>query len=386
MKTEVVDANPPTATPPSVKLIRLDFLDALRGLAAFYVIVYHMALLPEPDLDVPQWANLIAHNGGMGVTLFFVVSAFSLYYTMPLRLREPKPWVSFFVHRFFRIAPLFYLWIVLSLIRDKVLFDVGHGVREIAASTAFVFNLVPQGQEGFVWASWTIGIEMLFYVAFPLYFLYARDRWRAITLALGLWLAWVAVQGLLPYFPMEQKTHDMFVQWTFLRHLPVFACGALAYHLLLPNGEFHDRPREIGVALSVIAVAIFVALVNGWLPTVFGDLYYWQGLLFMLLLLGLGWAPVKLAVNTVTRYFGRISYSMYLNHPTIVFLLAPAYAWIYAQGMGSTVSFLSCLGLTTAAVVAASELTYRFVEYPGMRLGKKANTWLSQRFAAAPPR
>jgi peptidoglycan/LPS O-acetylase OafA/YrhL len=375
MKTEALH-------PPPVKLIRLEFLDALRGLAAFWVVVYHMLLLPEPDLVAPQWANLVAHNGGMGVTLFFVVSAFSLYYTMPLRLREPRPWVSFFVHRFFRIAPLFYLWIVLSLVRDRTVFGVDHGLREIAYSTAFVFNLVPRGQEGFVWASWTIGIEMLFYVLFPVYFLYARNRWQTISLALGLWIAWVAVQGLLPYFEMEQKTREMFLQWTFLRHLPVFACGALAYHVLLPNGEYRERPAEVGVALTVVAVAIFVALVNGWLPAVFGDLYYWQGLLFMLLLLGLGLRPLKLAVNTLTRYFGRVSYSMYLNHPTIVFLLAPVYAWIYSRGLGVSVSFLACLALTTAAVVAASEITYRLVELPGMRLGKKVNKMLSRRFAA----
>jgi len=376
MKTEAVQA-------PAVKLIRLDFLDALRGLAAFYVVIYHMCAIPEPDLAVPHWATVIANTGGMGVTLFFVVSAFSLYYTMPLRLREPRPWVSFFVHRFFRIAPLFYLWIVLTLLRDKWLFDAGHGLREIAYSAGFVFNLVPRGQEGFVWASWTIGIEMLFYVAFPVYFLFARDRWRAIALALGLWILWVAVQGLLPYFPMEQATHDKFVQWSVLRHLPVFACGAIAYHLLMPGGEFADRPREVGTALSVVALAIFVALVNGWLPAVFGDAYYWQAVLFMCLLLGLGWSPAWIAVNRITTYFGRISYSMYLNHPTIVLLLAPAYAWIYARSGNATVGFLGCLALTTACVVAASEITYRFVELPGMKLGKKANAMLSRRFGAS---
>lgn len=378
MKAETVEASTP------VKLFRLEFLDALRGLAAFYVIVYHMAMIPEPDLAIPQWAKLATHNGGMGVQLFFVVSAFSLYYTMPLRLREPKPWVSFFVHRFFRIAPLFYLWIVLSLVRDQVLFDVGHGLREIAASAAFVFNLVPRGQEGFVWASWTIGIEMLFYATFPLFFLYARDLWRAVTLAVALWLAWITIVGLLPYFAMEPKTLQMFQQWNFIRHLPIFACGALAYHLLLPGAEFRERPREVGVALSVIALALFVALLNGWLPNIFGEGYYWEGVVFLLLLVGLGWAPVKFLVNTVTRYFGRISYSMYLNHPTIVFLMAPVYAWIYARAGNTTLSFLTCLLVTTAVVVVASEITYRLVEYPGMRVGKRVNTWLSQRFADVP--
>ena len=66
-----------------MKLKRLDFLDALRGLAAAYVVVYHMILLPDPHLATPEWASKVAHAGGSGVMLFFVISAFSLYYTMP---------------------------------------------------------------------------------------------------------------------------------------------------------------------------------------------------------------------------------------------------------------------------------------------------------------
>lgn len=353
--------------------VRLDFLDALRGLAAFYVVIYHMVLIPEPDLALPRWANLVAHNGGMGVTLFFVVSAFSLFYTMPLRQREPQPWLSFFLHRFFRIAPLFYLWIVLTLIRDKMMFGLNHTPFEIASSAAFVFNLVPQKQEGFVWASWTIGIEMLFYAVFPLYYYLAKNRWQAITLSVLLLILWICIQGLLPYFSADPKSTDMFVKWSFLRHLPVFACGAVAYHFFIQDSKLVARSRDQGMMLIALALAVFVSLVNGWLPTVFGDQYYWQALIFTLLLLGLGWAPIRLVVNRVTSYMGRISYSMYLNHPTAVLLLSPVYVWIYRQQLGLSVSFLSCLAVTLVVVVAMSELTYRLVEEPGIRLGKRVN-------------
>ena len=87
---------------------RLEFLDALRGLAAAYVVVYHTILIPQPSLALPRWATTLAMGGYTGVTLFFMVSAFSLYFTMPLRLRESHPTRAFYLHRFFRIAPLFY--------------------------------------------------------------------------------------------------------------------------------------------------------------------------------------------------------------------------------------------------------------------------------------
>ena len=62
---------------------RLEFLDALRGLAAAYVLMYHMVFVAQPNLALPRWVEKVAHAGGSGVTLFFIVSAFSLYYTMP---------------------------------------------------------------------------------------------------------------------------------------------------------------------------------------------------------------------------------------------------------------------------------------------------------------
>lgn len=353
--------------------IRLDFLDALRGLAALYVMVYHMVLLPQPKPLLPRWVEIVAHNGGMGVTLFFVVSAFSLFFTMPLRLREPWPWVSFYLHRFFRIAPLFYVWILLTVWRDHWYFGATHSWREIASSASFLFNLIPQGQEGFVWASWTIGIEMLFYAVFPLFYLYARNRWQAITLTLALLIFWTIVQGLVAYFPSDPKSQQMFLKWTFLRHLPVFACGAIAYHLLLEQGRLIEKSRDLAVALMMAAAALWVALVNGWLPAIFGDLYYWQAIVFLMLLLGLGWVPVRIAVNRFTTFLGRISYSFYLSHPTVILLISPAYAWIYRHNLGLTISFLCCLLLTLASVVCVSEITYRWVELPGMQLGKKLN-------------
>src|SRR5262249_28303269 len=51
---------------------RLDFVDSLRGLAAIYVVVYHMLLLPAPNLGVPHWAHDVAFSGGTAVTLFFI--------------------------------------------------------------------------------------------------------------------------------------------------------------------------------------------------------------------------------------------------------------------------------------------------------------------------
>lgn len=356
---------------------RLLFLDALRGLAALWVVLYHMVLIPVQDLALPRWAESVARNGGMGVSLFFVVSSFSLFYTMPLRLREPRPWLSFFVHRFFRIAPLFYVVMVAYLIRDKLMYDHSHDLKDVLTSATFTFNFLPQGQQGWVWASWTIGIEMVFYALFPVFFYLARNRYQAITLTLGLLVLWAAVQGLVVYVPSEPKSRELFLQWSFLRYLPIFGCGAIAFHILMDNGRLIEKSRDAGVLLLVFALALWVALVNGWLPPrLFGNQYYWQGPVFLCVLLGAAWAPVRLVVNRFSTYLGRISYSLYLNHPTLVLLLSPAYAWIYRHEWGLTISFIACAVVTLLVAITVSEITYRLVEDPGIRLGKVVNRWL----------
>jgi len=355
-------------------LKRLEFLDSLRGLAAIYVIVYHMLHIPQPNLEAPRWAFHVAHWGGTGVTLFFVVSAFSLFYTMPLRLKEERPSLSFYLHRLCRIAPLFYLWIVLSLMRDRLLFSVSHPLWSILATGGFVFNFIPGFQEGIVWAGWTIGVEILFYALFPLIYRRVRSVWEAWTLVLVCVSAWMLFQPLIAHLPLAAELKKpLLSQWFFLRHLPIFAYGAVCYFLLRDRiaSEVGKRLRSVGLFLVPLVASAYMATISGWLGKGFADAYYWQGFIYGSLLVALALNPLKLIVNGVTCYLGKLSYSLYLNHPTVVLLLSPVYRKIYTAAPNVSVAFLASYALTLAIVVAVSSVTYRFVEEPGIRLGKR---------------
>jgi hypothetical protein len=54
----------------------LSSVEALRGVAAVYVVCFHMTWLPSPPLGIPGWLRPLILSGGTGVALFFVVSAF----------------------------------------------------------------------------------------------------------------------------------------------------------------------------------------------------------------------------------------------------------------------------------------------------------------------
>lgn len=353
---------------------RLEFLDSLRGLAALYVLVYHMLLLPQPSLIAPRWVEKFALAGGMGVTLFFIVSAFSLYYTMPLRLKDGRPTLSFYLHRFFRIAPLFYFWVIVSVLRDIWQFDARHPLIDVASAVSFTFNLTPTKQESFVWAGWTIGVEMIFYAAFPFLYRWIATTAQAVAFVFICLLVWLAAQMLLDYALMPEAWKQSILHWSVLRHMPIFAVGMLLYHLFVSDAHARldaEQRKSYGNALLWAGVFLLAALLQGWLPNVFGDGYYWQGIVFGFIFAGLALYPWRILVNRATRFLGKISYSVYLSHTTAIFFLAPVYRLIYSGSPSLSLAFLACLALTLAIVLPISILTYKVIEEPGITLGKR---------------
>ncbi len=363
---------------------RLDFIEALRGLAALYVVVFHLVQLPTPPLETPFWLTKIIGFGGSGVSLFFVVSAFTLTLSMRLHEQEAYPTRRFYLRRVFRIVPLFYVWSVLAWIRDKVFLRHTTTWMMLLLSSTFTFNLVPGYQEGFVWASWTLGVEMLFYLFFPLIYRHINNLLKASIF----FAATVILSGMYSYFlhlyyhpaSTQAAVQIAFVlQRSLLHQLPIFAMGMVAFYVFEKFIQNKSRPRSWGVALLATSAVLYIAAINGLLRFLI-DPIYWQAILYSLLLLGLSIFPIGLLVNRLTLFWGKLSYSLYLNHPTLVYALIPIYRKIYTLPMPLALKLGACFLLVLGLLTPLSYLSYRFIEKPGMQLGTK----LIQKFATHP--
>lgn len=353
---------------------RLAFLDSLRGIAAAWVVLFHIVFIPNPNLDVPAWAASWVQIGGMGVTLFFVVSAFSLGYTMPIHEREHRPFRSFYVRRFFRIAPLFYVLLAFSLLRDKLAFGLTHAPATITESVLFLFNLVPGEQEGIVWASWTIGVEMIFYLFFPFFYLWAKNIYRAGVFFLIAAVVASVLKFSLADFPVSA---GRFFQSSILWHLPIFALGMAAFRCYERFVHRENAHRMKVLLLIAVSLFLFSALIPEKPGLPFADSYHWkEAPAFVALLLGLAAYPLPLIVNRATMFLGKLSYSLYLIHPSLIFFLIPVYRKVYGWPLPFSLRYLIVVSLTFAALISLSYLTYRLIEEPGIRLGKRvARHW-----------
>ncbi|MEI4480733.1 MULTISPECIES: acyltransferase family protein [unclassified Phyllobacterium] len=352
---------------------RFAYLNALRGLAALWVLLVHVAKMPQPIMALPSWFDIYIANGTMGVELFFVVSAFSLCLSMPGHVAEERPWLGFALRRFFRIAPLFYVMILVTAFFNPAGFL--YNVKTVAANLLFVFNFFPGHgfQTSVVLAGWTIGVEMVFYLIFPMLYGVTKSLPRSIVaLLVSLAVAKIFVT-LLPILVSDVKSY---LNYSVFYRLPIFMCGLVAFYVT-PLLKEHSRKQEIGaILLASVPVQFFAVTSNS---VSFIDAYHWYGIMFGCLVVGLGLCPIRFLVNDVTEWIGKISFSVYLVHSPIIVLLFPIYKEIQNSEFSRIGGYLVAVGITLICVLPVAALSFYLFENPINIKGKQWATRLAGR-------
>jgi peptidoglycan/LPS O-acetylase OafA/YrhL len=351
---------------------KYDYIDALRGWAFIGVLVIHVGLYTN-SVSVESYTRL----GMFGVQLFFVASALTLCLSWQARsLKELHPVRNFFVRRFFRIAPMF--WIAILAYRFLPNDYVGPvGWDHILVTTAFIHGWHPSTINSVVPGGWSIAVEMTFYCLFPI-----LQRHTSSFVSAGWWLLGsigVAVGGnalvwhLFSYWGAADASERIstFIYFWFPSQLPVFLIGFLTYQTLLLIRDYRPR-REVGLLLVTWSILLMFSLKDFTLAK-FLPRHIVYGFSFGLLILGLSIHPVKVLVNPITCYLGKVSFSAYLVHFAILHWtwhrLSDANFW--KNPLASDLVHVGIAALIALlGTVVISTITYRLIELPGIRLGR----------------
>ena len=350
------------------KKSRLGHIDALRGIAASYVFLFHLTKVPNPAPNLPRWATQLLASGWSGVTLFFVLSAWTLAMTRDARDSEDRPDLRFLVRRFFRIAPLYYCWLVFMVIHNYGISGFFHLKERVISYITFTYNFYPPWQQGVVWASWTLGVEMVFYALFPMVWKLTRSV-RSATGFLGASLIASWIIQLVVYHVMDETSANTYVALSLATSLPAFGFGILAFRIQAASTR-PERLKPWRIPLLIIGGLTWCILLSQE-PT-WGVRAFFQPFAYTSILLGIHADPPRWLSSSVMCFLGKISYSLYLNHPYLVYSLAPLFllynGWFNPE---SGISFGLSVLTAGSLLVVISYGTWRWIEEPGNRLGRK---------------
>lgn len=339
----------------------LGYLDSLRGIAVLAVVMVHSSMRDNIQIPLSETLRKVTGTGQRGVALFFIVSAFTLFLSHDNRKDETTPTLNFFIRRFFRLAPMMYIGMTVTYLFLRQYMGTGLG---IAASALFVGGFHPLSISAGTLGGWSIADEAIFYACLP--FLFARIK--SLNTVLW-WLAAGIVSGVLlsrvlcHIFPQYA---DYFQFFSFTAEYPIFIMGIAGYFVWKELLQFAEKRKQISIMFLIVAAAFYKSL----LPFKYATLYQ-ESLVALLLLLALALHPWALFVNPVTRFIGKISYSIYILH---------FFPCIYLQRSvsGSPLTrFLLCFWGTLAVTVPLAYITWHWIEEPGISVGRRLIDYLN---------
>ena len=317
-------------------------IDVIRATAAMLVLVYHVIALGQwtsfPDL---LWTSPFIY-GWIGVDLFLVVSGFVITLSAAReRLKNPQAYRwSFMRRRLRRVLPLYALSCTayIFLIRPELLMGSATGMaHQLLSHVLFLQNLSPDTHGVINGVTWSLALEMQFYIALILGVGWLQKLGALRTLVLLVGVAWAWRYGTTFFLiPGEATPHLQVVYTTQLPGmLDAFGTGIALALVVFSGAGFWAARLKAGWVNSVmwLGLATILLTFSGKLLMARGGIYWslpWM-VVFWRTLLAMGFGALLAAVISCPlrgggllrpiRYLGQISYGIYLWHLPVVLAL-----------------------------------------------------------------
>lgn len=315
------------------------------------------------NLKLSAFFEFILQNGDKGVTLFFLMSAYTLCLSLSRkRETEISPVRNYFLRRAFRIVPLYYFTIILVLF----IHINSPSINSIAANVLFIHGLNPNWINSTIPGGWSVGIEVLFYLIFPFMFFSIQSVPKAINITLLFMLIAKIVTSLMFKNPPVSNgvSWGVFIYENIISQLPVFLIGICLYLITKHKQSLKEQPGLYKTYCLIALLVIFhVAGGNVLKP------HYLFAIVFGFLAYGLSVYPVPVLVNKFTVGVGKLSYSIYLIHLLVSNLLVKYHLNHYSNN--TQVEVLIRFTIILSISICISWITYTLIEVPFQNIGRR---------------
>ncbi|QEG36868.1 acyltransferase family protein [Bythopirellula goksoeyrii] len=318
-------------------------LDALRGLAAVAVVLFHFTTRYDHLFSHVTTLSASVPWGHYGVDLFFMLSGFVIFMTLD---RQSDPW-RFAWGRFSRLYPAYWTAVIVTFAVVSFCGLPGQEVSLVAAlvNLTMVQSLLDTPHvDG---AYWSLQAELIFYA--NILACYRLGAFRRPRIAIAIWVgiaALIHIVSAMTTVPMIAGLANKLATITSLKYIPLFGIGMLLYQVHLQRKlTRNDLSLLVGcwatigifdgishaLAACFLSLGLFLA-VEGYLPQL-------QSRMLVAL--------------------GALSYPLYLIHQNIGYVLI---RWLESRAMSPGWAIGAALVLTFVLAV----LLHQLVEKPAL--------------------
>ncbi|HEV3429903.1 MAG TPA: acyltransferase [Paraburkholderia sp.] len=329
---------------------RFHAIDGLRGFLAM-AVVFHHVLISRQYYQTNVWgltdSNLATFLGRGGVSLFFMITAF-LFWNRVSNQARPFDARGFFISRLRRLVPMYLLAAILLIVTALTFthFRVHSFATLLSQCVSWLLFTIPGNPDinGFDrtyvinGVFWTLTFEWKFYLLLPLLAVFSKGIKQLLLLAVvALYIAFLA---------------DPPLEWYFVG-------GAIAA-TIASNKQVATAMQHW---LASVGSLVMIAAVVRFAPTCY-SLTATALLFFPFLAIACGNSLFGLLTCKPARLLGTLSYSIYLLHSWILYMVSRFVNHFSDVAALSNLQYWLLSSVVAVATVLLSALTFRYIEFP----------------------
>ena len=346
-------------------------LDGIRGIAILLVIVYHNFGFID-----------VFFFGWLGVDLFFVLSGFLITDILLRKQREQGFLKKFFIRRALRILPLYYLVLFVFLILlpflEKNFLDLDYYISNQLWFWTYLQNWLlifhPPEHAISLTHLWSLAVEEQYYLIWPFCILLIKKPQRLFFLLFIILLLVIFIRLIVWIYKIESLAYFNFYTFSRIDGICIGSMLALArkfapsqttksftaiiFLLASLNFIFYFINKQYDFSFPFLAIVGYTTF-----ATVFG-------LLLNEIIVSKDSLIRVCFENKVLRFFGTISYGLYIIHwPTYIVLKTHA-AGLFQSYFFHSANFMISMSATVISIII-SYLSFHFYEKPFLKMKEK---------------
>jgi peptidoglycan/LPS O-acetylase OafA/YrhL len=363
--------------------------ESLRGYMALWVVIGHSMLqFPDYLANVPVVKYLLYPS--IAVYVFMMLSGFVIFYLLDSKKEQ---YFVFLIRRALRLFPIYLCVLFVSILIFEptlnllvTLFekypDTKHLINCLriyrATEVYFIENIlshifllqgvipetiIPEGQYAFVGQAWSLSLEWQFYIVAPIctLILYKKNEFAKLLMPILLMGAYFLLRDLNFAFIFGYK-------------LVYFIIGGASYYLWKNLVSIGESGKILNMSFLVTLLLMLKLLGLGLADMIWIVVFFTALCNYLDCQNGITRFVSFFMLNSIARFLGQISYSIYLNHTVVLYGLL-----ILIQSMDMNLFnigdslFLVVLFASSVVIltIVISSITYRYIEKPFIDLGKR---------------